>query len=111
MAARSFLLLGLAQIAEHKLENVLPHGRIELIFDFDGVVAALSFNSFELSSRVHFAQSKSWRLFLRREDQIRLQAVSRPCLQSQNLGGVERAVALRDCDELARRNKAVFILN
>ena len=31
MAARSFLLLGLAQIAEHKLENVLPHGRIELI--------------------------------------------------------------------------------
>ena len=55
MAARPFLLLGRAQIAEHKLVNVLPHGRIELIFDFDGVVAALSFNSFELAGRMHFA--------------------------------------------------------
>lgn len=55
MEARPFPLLGFAQIAEHKLVNVLPHGRIELIFDFDGVVAALSFNSFELAGRVHFA--------------------------------------------------------
>ena len=55
MVPRPFLLLCLAQIAEHKLVNVLPHGRVELIFDFDGVVAALSFNSFELTGRMHFA--------------------------------------------------------
>ena len=54
MAARSFLL-SLAQIAEHKLVNILTHGRIELIFDFDGVVVALSFNSLELAGRMHFA--------------------------------------------------------
>lgn len=34
MAAHSFLLLCLTQIAEHKLVNVLSHGRIELIFDY-----------------------------------------------------------------------------
>lgn len=55
MVPRSFLLLGFTKIAEHKLVNVLTHGRIEFIFDFDGVVAALSFNSFELASRMHFA--------------------------------------------------------
>ena len=37
MVPRSFLLLGFTKIAEHKLVNVLPHGCVELIFDFDGV--------------------------------------------------------------------------
>ena len=46
MVPRSFLLLGSTKIAEHKFVNVLTHGRIELIFDFDGVVAAFSLNGF-----------------------------------------------------------------
>ena len=56
MATRSFLLFGLAQIAEHELVNVLSYGCIEFIFDFDGIVAAFSFDSLELAGRVHFAQ-------------------------------------------------------
>ena len=102
MAARSFLLLGLAQIAEHKLINVLPHGRIELIFDFDGVVAALSFNSLELAGRMHFAQEiellATLIVLVLSHKQLRLQAVFWPCLQSQNLGGLQRTVVLRDCN-------------
>lgn len=79
MVPRPFLSLCLAQIAKHKLENVLPHGRIELIFDFDGVVTALSFNSFEFSSRVHFAQEVKFLaaliILVLSHKQIRLQAV------------------------------------
>ena len=56
MATRSFLLLGFAQIAEHKLVNVLPHGCVELIFDFDGVITALDFDGLELAGRVHLTQ-------------------------------------------------------
>lgn len=102
MVPRPFLSLCLAQIAEHKLVNVLPHGCVELIFDFNGVVAALSFNSFELTGRMHFALEiellATLIVLVLSHKQIRLQAVFRPCLQALNLGGVGRAVVLRDCN-------------
>ena len=84
MATRSFLLLGLAQIAEHKLVNILSYGRIELICDFDGVVAAFSFNSFELAGRVHFAQEVKFLaffvIFIFTHKQICFKIIARPCL-------------------------------
>lgn len=106
MAARSFLLLGFTQIAEHKLVNVLSYGCIKLICDFDGVVAAFSFNSFKLASRVHFAQEVKFLaflvIFIFTHKQICFKIIARPCLQSLNLGRVHRAVALRDRDEFTR---------
>ena len=106
MATRSFLLLGFAQIAKHEFVNVLPHGCVELVFNLNGVVAAFGLNGFKLTTGMHFAQEvkllAALVVFVLAYKQIRLQAVARPCLQTLNLGRVERAVALGDCDQLTR---------
>ena len=84
MATRSFLLLGLAQIAEHKLVNILLYGRIELVFDLNSIVAALSFNGFKLAGRVHFTQEiklpTALIILALAHKQIRFHAISWPCL-------------------------------